>query len=467
MDSTVWLFGIYFLVVFGIAVVAWSRTQTVSDFMLARRRLGTVVTALSAGASDMSGWLLLGLPGAIYLSGMGEAWIVVGLVCGALVNWTVVAPRLRRATAAYRESTETLSGFFRVRLADDTRALELVSSLVILVFFTVYVAAGFIAGAKLAEYVLGFGYLQSLIIGSFLIGLYTVFGGFIAASWTDAFQATLMLLALIVVPVLAIASLGSDTTISWSLPTETITTIGLVSALAWGLGYFGQPHILARFMAINRTQSVPRAALMGMAWMILVSIGAVAVGMSGSVLLPGLEDSEKVFIHLSEAVLHPWVAGIVIAAILAAVMSTVDSQLVVASSSIIDLFGPLGTKGLLLSRFVVVIITLIAFFIALDPESTVLGVVSYAWAGLGGCLGPAVLFCLFWRRTTALGLLLGMIAGGCTTFVWNMLSGGIFELYEIVPTFLVTSLVTVIVALIRPSTEAENQYTHLKITAAV
>ena len=467
MGSISWSFSLYFLVVLGIAAAAWSRTQTVSDFVLARRRLGPVVTALSAGASDMSGWLLLGLPGAIYASGMGEAWIVVGLLCGALVNWTVIAPRLRRATAAYRESTDTLSGFFRVRLADDTRALELVTSLVILVFFTIYVAAGFIAGAKLAQYVLGFGYLESLIIGSFLIGLYTVFGGFIAASWTDAFQATLMLLALILVPALAIAGLGSEITISWTLPTESLTTIGLVSALAWGLGYFGQPHILARFMAIKRTQLVPSAALMGMTWMIFVSIGAVAVGMSGAALLPGLEDSEKIFIHLSEAVLHPWVAGIVIAAILAAVMSTVDSQLIVASSSIIDLFGPRGTKGLQLSRFVVVSVTLIAFLIALDSDSTVLGVVSYAWAGLGGCLGPAVLFCLFWRRTTALSLLLGMIAGGCTVFVWNMQSGGVFDLYEIVPAFLATVLVTMIVALIHPSTEAENQYAHLKITAAL
>ena len=462
-----WSFAGYFVIVAVIAIVASLRVHTVNDFTLGRRQLGTTVTALSAGASDMSGWLLLGLPGAVYLAGMGEAWIVVGLVCGALINWTVVAPRLRRATVAFRKPTNTLSAFFRVRLADDSRALELVTALVILVFFTVYVAAGFIAGAKLAVAVLGVEYYSALLIGVGVIGIYTVVGGFLASSWTDAFQATLMALALVLVPFLAWLSIGDQVDLDWKLPTEGLTTIALVSSLAWGLGYCGQPHILARFMAIKQPRALASSAAIGMSWMVVVSVGAIAVGMTGSVVNPGLDDSETVFIRLAETVLSPWIAGVVIAAVLAAIMSTVDSQLVVASSSIIDLFCGTGTKGLAASRLIVVLVTGLALLIAVVSESTVLDVVSYAWAGLGGCLGPAVLLCLYWRRSTSLGLLLGMLCGGVTIFVWHMLEGGIFDLYKIVPAFVITTLVAMVVSLFKPSREAMNQYDHLRIVAAL
>ena len=433
----------YLAIVAAIGVHALRRTRNANDYVIGGRSLSAPVAALSAGASDMSGWLLLGLPGAVFAFGLGEAWIVVGLVCGAYANWRLVARRLRSASA--RLNAVTLPQFFAAQVAAKTRWPALVATLLVLFFFAIYTAAGFVAGAKLFASVLGLDYATALWIGVAVVLVYTALGGFLAVSWTDFFQALLMSAALLTVAVLAflyaptLAADGSATTMG---------LLAVASALAWGLGYFGQPHVLARFMAIEEPHSVPRARRINMAWMIVASAAAVAVGLGGSDYFGGtLADPETVFIELAAALLPPWIAGIVVAGILAAVMSTVDSQLLVASTALIeDVVRPTvktldDRLRLLASRATVAAMAVAAGLIAMQPESRVLDLVKYAWAGLGASFGPAVLACLFWRRVTETGLTAGMLTGGVVTVIWHNLEGGLFDLYEIVPAFLAAGIV--------------------------
>lgn len=429
--------------------------------MLGGRTLGPGVTALSAGASDMSGWLLLGLPGAIYLSGLREGWIVVGLLLGAYANWRLVAGPLRHASAAADDALTLPELLSRIigHGADRQmiRLLRLTATVLILFFFTFYVAAGLVAGARLFESTLELDYLTALAIGTGIIVAYTMAGGFLAVSWTDFFQGCLMLLALVAVPLLLIggSAEAGDVTPGHLDPFAGLTPLALLSLLAWGLGYFGQPHILARFMAIRSEDELPRARHIGMSWMLITTVAAVAVGLGGSAVFgDGLPEAETVFIHLTQLLFHPLVAGIVLAAILAAVMSTIDSQLLVASTCLAeDVYKPWlrpeASSGELVTvgRLAVVAVAVLALLLALDPDNRVLTLVSHAWAGLGASFGPILLLALHWPRLTAAGALAGMLTGGITVVVWSSLSGGWFEVYEILPAFLLAGAVAMVVSI--------------------
>ncbi|MYE83851.1 MAG: sodium/solute symporter, partial [Gammaproteobacteria bacterium] len=395
--ATAAAFIAYFVVIAGIGYASLRRTHGLDDYAIGGRSLKAPVAALSAGASDMSGWLLLGLPGAVYALGLSQAWIVIGLVAGAWCNWRWVAPRLRHASEAL-DGARSLPQLFARRMGGDRRALTVVATLVVLGFFTLYTAAGFVAGAKLFSTTLGLDYATALWIGVAAIMLYTAVGGFLAVSWTDFFQALLMMAALTVVAVLAFAELPAART---DITIGAMAPLGAVSLAAWGLGYFGQPHVLARFMAIESVAAVPRARRICMSWMVVSSAGALAVGVLGAPYFAasgtGLADPETVFIALCQALLHPLVAGIAVAAILAAVMSTVDSQLLVTATALVDdlprIAGRVPSERQLLvaSRLTVVAVAAGAGAVATDPDSQVLDLVAYAWAGLGASFGPALL----------------------------------------------------------------------------
>ena len=450
-------FTAYFSVIALIAFAAYRRTQNDFDYDIGGRSLSPPVTALSAGASDMSGWLLLGLPGAVYAAGLIESWIVVGLLIGAYLNWQFVAPRLRFLSGAYDEEVKTLPQLFRIRTGYSGLTLRLTASVVVIVFFTVYTSAGFVASAKLFQSILGWDYAFSVLVGVTVIMLYTVAGGFLAVSWTDAFQALLMLVALIALPILALSV--SEAVVEFT-PTQSTGFIATISLLAWGLGYCGQPHVLARFMAIKDPTKIGRAKIIGMSWMLAASVGAIAIGFVGIGLVPELDDPETVFIRVAETLLNPWVAGVLIAAILAAVMSTVDSQLIVASTAIVNDVMAVKKHKLLSSRAVVVAVTVVAGLVALDENSIILDVVAYAWAGLGASFGPALLFCLFWKRTTGEGVIAGILTGALTTIIWQNLGshyGGFFEeIYEIIPAFLLACIAIVTTSHVGDRSQAET-----------
>ncbi|MBO1896955.1 sodium/proline symporter PutP [Shewanella sp. BF02_Schw] len=456
----------YLALMMGIGYWAYRKTDTVDDYILGGRKMGPAVTALSVGASDMSGWLLLGLPGAVYLSGLGEAWIGFGLVFGAWLNWLFVAKRLRIYTQVANNSL-TLPDFFENRFNDSHGLLKLVSALTILIFFTFYASSGMVGGAILFEKVFGLDYNLALLIGSFIIVSYTFVGGFFAVSWTDLFQGCLMLIALLIVPIAIFSQ--PDTQASFeqidpamlSFINENTTVIGLVSLLAWGLGYFGQPHILSRFMAIGSPKDLVLSRRIAMSWMLVSLVGALATGIAGSLYFAAepLENSETVFIHLAHAAFNPWIGGLLIAAILSAIMSTIDSQLLVCSSVITEDFylkwlrPQASSKELMLvGRIGVIAIALVAGVVALNPESSVLGLVSYAWAGFGAAFGPVVLLSLFWQGYSRNGAISTILVGALTVVVWKQLTGGIFELYEIVPGFIFAMLVGVIVSKMSPPT---------------
>ena len=465
-------FVAYLILILFLGIKAYRRTHSLDDYILGGRKLGAVVTALSVGASDMSGWLLLGLPGAIYLSGLSEVWIGIGLVLGAYCNWLFVSKRLR-IYSQYANNSLTLPDYFENRFNDTTRVLRLVSAFVILLFFTFYTASGLVGGAILFENSFGLQYSTALISGGLIIVGYTFIGGFLAVAWTDAVQAVLMFLALLVAPTVVILNSGG-TDVVWEQmqavnPQSTelfsnMTVIGFVSLIAWGLGYFGQPHILARFMAVENPQKLVAARRIAMVWMVLVLFGSVATGLVGIAYFADnpLENPETVFIALSQQLFNPWVAGIIIAAVLSAIMSTVDSQLLVSSSVISEDFYRVFVRPqasekelLMVSRGAVVAIALLAMVIASDRESKVLDLVSYAWAGFGAAFGPVIVFSLFWRSMTAASAIAGMIVGAITVVVWSNLTGGLFDLYEIVPGFALASVVIVIVTMLKPASDSQ------------
>jgi sodium/proline symporter len=461
-----------------IGIAAAKMTKDLNDYVLGGRRLGAGVAALSAGASDMSGWLMLGLPGAMYVGGMSEIWLPIGLAVGAYLNWQFVAKPLRVYTEVSNDSI-TVPDFFENRFRDQSKILRVVSAIVILVFFTFYTSSSLVGGAILLENSFGMNYELALWVGAAVILSYTLFGGFLAASWTDFIQGILMFLALIIIPIVAIFELGG-----WNETVQQIgsidpthlnvysgaTTIGVISLLAWGLGYFGQPHILVRFMGLKSTKDVPKARLIGMVWMILSLFGAVFVGFAGIAYFADspLQNAETVFIMFSQVLFNPWVAGFLLAAILSAIMSTVDSQLLVSSSALANdfyksLFRRNASKKeeMIVGRIAVLGIAIIAILLGYDPESKVLELVSYAWAGFGAAFGPVIILSLFWKRMTRNGALAGIIVGAVTVIVWSSLKGGLFDLYELAPGFLFSSLSVIIVSLIdkAPSKEVQEEFT--------
>jgi sodium/proline symporter len=474
--STTIAFLIYVAIVLGIGFYAYLRTKNATDYFLGGRELSPTVSAISAGASDMSGWVLLGLPGYAYLAGLEAAWISIGLVIGVAANWMLVAKRLR-VYSALLDDAVTLPTFLQRRFADSTPWLKMIASVSILLFFLFYVGSGLIAGGKLFNEVFGFDYHVSVFVSVTLILVYTLFGGFLAVSWTDVFQGLLMLLALACVPVMVISQSGGvgdfASQISQTNPEflnmftdangDALGLMVIVSTMGWGLGYFGQPHILARFMALRSASETSKAASIGVLWATLCYLLAILVGLSGVAYLPDLlPDSEKVFIALTGLIFHPLIAGILLAAILAAIMSTVDSQLLVCSSSLAEDLYPLMVKKQLstenrlqIGRIAVVVLALCATLLAMEPDSKVLDVVSYAWAGLGASIGPAILVSLYWKKMTSSGALAGIVVGGLTVIVWSQLEGGIFNLYALVPGFIFSLVAIALVSLLDRKSENE------------
>ena len=458
-------FVVYIAAMVLIGLIAYLRTKNLSDYILGGRSLGSFVTALSAGASDMSGWLLMGLPGAIFVAGISESWIAIGLVIGAYLNWLFVAGRLRVQTE-HNGNALTLPDYFTNRFEDNSRILRIFSAVVILVFFTIYCASGVVAGARLFESTFGMSYETALWAGAAATIAYTFIGGFLAVSWTDTVQATLMIFALILTPVFVLIGTGgfdpAMTAIEAVDPShfdmlKGATFIGVISLMAWGLGYFGQPHILARFMAADSVKSIPAARRISMTWMILTLAGAVAVGFFGIAYFsahpelagPVGENPERVFIELSKLLFNPWIAGILLSAILAAVMSTLSCQLLVCSSALTEDFykaflrkGASQSELVWVGRGMVLLVALVAIALAANPENRVLGLVSYAWAGFGAAFGPVVILSLLWKGMTRNGALAGMLVGATTVIVWKNWIG--MGLYEIIPGFILATLAIVI-----------------------
>ncbi|MDX8398243.1 MAG: sodium/proline symporter PutP [Mariprofundaceae bacterium] len=448
-------FSLYLLVMVGIGIYFYFKTDNLSDYVLGGRGLGPGVTALSAGASDMSGWLLLGLPGLMYSDGIVGSWIAVGLIIGAFLNWHYVAKALRIYTQRLSDSI-TIPDYFSNRFEDKGNILRVVTAIVILIFYTLYTSSGLVGGAKLFEAAFDLDYATALLIGSFVIVSYTFLGGYNAVSWTDFIQGILMMLALIITPIVVIYHIGGISEgvrlIASVDPARldlfnSASFIGIVSLMAWGLGYFGQPHILVRFMSIRHEDDMHRAKQIGMTWMILSVVGALAVGFFGFayILAEGinLNDSEKIFITLSQLLFNPWIAGFLLAAILAAIMSTIDSQLLVSSSVLTrDIYHAMLRKDasnkelVWIGRATVIIIAIIAWYISTDRDSSVLQLVSYAWAGFGAAFGPLIILSLYNRNITRMGALAGMISGSLTVIIWKPLEGGLFDLYELLPGFI-------------------------------
>ncbi|WP_180170856.1 sodium/proline symporter PutP [Acinetobacter sp. YH12027] len=478
LNPTLVTFIFYILAMLAIGLCAYKATHNFDEYILGGRSLGSVVTALSAGASDMSGWLLMGLPGAIYLSGLSEAWIAIGLIIGAWLNWLIVAGRLRVHTE-YQNNALTLPDYFTSRFADRKKILRIISAVVILVFFAIYCASGMVAGARLFESLFGWNYTTALWIGAIATISYVCIGGFLAISWTDTFQAGLMIFALLITPIIAYLALGDNSqNLAAILETarpqasnlfEGLSTVAILSSMAWGLGYFGQPHILVRFMAADSVKSIPNARRIGMTWMILCLGGAVAAGYIGIAYFqvhPELAsvvnaNPETVFMELTKILFNPWIAGIILAAILAAVMSTLSCQLLVCSTTLTeDLYKGFIRKNasqkelVWIGRAMVLAIAVFAITFAMNPASKVLGLVAYAWAGFGAAFGPLIILSLLWKRMTLNGAIIGMIVGAVTVIVWKNYLGHL-GLYEIIPGFIFSAISIVVVSLLSKAPEAD------------
>ena len=446
--------------------------------MLGGRSLSPAVAALSAGASDMSGWMLMGLPGAMYISGMSSLWIAIGLVIGAFLNYIIVAPRLRTYTEVANDSI-TLPDFFENRFDDKSHLLRVVSSVVIVVFFTLYTSSGIVAGGKLFESSFGLNYEVGLYVTAGVVVAYTFFGGFLAVSLTDFVQGCIMFIALVLVPVVAIHEVGGINEAQMAVSNinpelldifNGVSLISIISAMAWGLGYFGQPHIIVRFMAIRSVKDMPKARRIGMTWMIVAIIGAMATGFAGIayVAKTGIElnDAETIFIVLSQILFNPLIAGFLLAAILAAIMSTISSQLLVTSSSLTEDFyktflhkEATDKQQVLVGRISVFLVALVSISLAYDRNSTILTLVSNAWAGFGAAFGPVIIGSLYWKKMTRNGALAGMITGAVTVLLWIYLPVTINGqslsslMYEIVPGFILCSLVIYIVSSMSPQSD--------------
>ena len=471
-------FVAYMTVMIGIGIYFYFKTDDLSDFVLGGRSLGPGVTALSAGASDMSGWLLLGLPGMMYSQGLVGSWIAVGLIIGAYLNWHYVAKPLRVYTHHLGDAI-TIPDYFSNRFSDKGNLLRVVTAVVILIFYTLYTSSGLVGGAKLFEATFNLDYSTALIIGSFVIVSYTFLGGYNAVSWTDFIQGILMMLALAVVPMVVIYDIGGiseGVKIIESVDPSNLdivngaSIVGVLSLMAWGLGYFGQPHILVRFMSIRHEDEMNRAKSIGMTWMIISIIGSLAVGFFGLAYVTShgvdLQDSEKIFITLSQLLFNPWIAGFLLAAILAAIMSTIDSQLLVSSSVLTrDIYHAILRKDatdkelVWVGRFTVIAIAVVAWYISTDENSSVLKLVAYAWAGFGAAFGPLIILSLYNHTITKNGAIAGMVVGSLTVILYKQLEGGIFDLYELLPGFIAAWIATLVFSKIGAKNSKDVEFT--------
>lgn len=472
---------IYFIAMLAIGLWSYYRTKTLSDYMLAGRRLGPAVTALSAGASDMSGWLVMGLPGALYVSGISNLWLPLGLTVGAYLNYVYLAPRLRMYTEIAGDSL-TIPDYLENRFEDGKRILRVISGLVIFVFFIFYTSSGMVSGGVLFESAFQLDYRLGLFITAGVVILYTLLGGFVAVSFTDFVQGTIMFLALVLVPIVAFTSVGGYEPIVHDLnridPSlldifKGTSFLGILSLLAWGLGYFGQPHIIVRFMAIKSVRGLKIARRIGIGWMIVTLLGASLTGLIGISYISrhggSLDNPETIFIALSTALFHPFVAGFV----LAAIMSTISSQLLVTASSVTEDFyrtffrrSASNRELVLVSRISVLLVAVCALLMSLTPNQTILLLVSHAWAGFGASFGPVILISLFWRRMNVWGALAGMITGGITVIVW--VSVGLSQsLYEIIPGFILSTLAVFAASLLTEAPSPSIRQTFARMVSSL
>ncbi|MDP5036094.1 MAG: sodium/proline symporter PutP [Alishewanella sp.] len=484
--------GIYFLAMIGIGLYSYNATDNdVSGYMLGGRKLGPGVTALSAGASDMSGWMLMGLPGAMYVSGLSSTWIAVGLLIGALLNYLIVAPRLRVYTEIANDAI-TIPDYFEKRFEDKTRMLRIVSSLVIVIFFTLYTSSGVVGGGKLFESSFNLNYELGLYITAGVVVIYTLIGGFMAVSITDFVQGCLMFIALVLVPIVAIDHLGGISEVNQIVTNINpdlmnwvagSSVLGIISALSWGLGYFGQPHIIVRFMAIRSVKDIKMARRIGMSWMFVTIVGAITTGFVGIAYVAktkmDIADPETIFIVFSQFLFHPLISGFLLAAILAAIMSTISSQLLVTSSSLTEDFyktfvnrSATQTELVVVGRLSVLLVALVAIALAYDRDSSVLQLVSNAWAGFGAAFGPLIIMSLYWPRMTFAGALSGIIVGAGTVLLWIYLPISIngqtlsATMYEIVPGVILSTLAIIVVSLMgrMPSESVQQMFTKMLTT---
>lgn len=464
-------FILYFLVVLGIGMYFFlkSKNEDEKGYFLGGRSLGPWVTAMSAQASDMSGWLLMGFPGSILAFGFGKMWIGIGLAIGTTLNWLLVARRLRGFSQAANDSI-TIPQYLSNRFASTNSALRIICAVIFFVCFTVYVASGFKAGATLFSKVIpGLDQGLALIIFAAIIILYTFLGGFKAVCWTDFFQGLMMLAAMVAVPIVIFACRDIDlstinegfegTANNFELNPFNSSWQDIVSGLAWGLGYFGMPHILVRFMGIKKASMIKKSSTVAIVWVIITLSIAVVIGMLGRVLVPELiaeGAQENVFIDLVRDLFPPFIAGILLSAILAAAMSTADSQLLVASSSFTsDIYKPVFRKKasdkeiVMVGRIVVIVIAILAYFIAANPSSGgIMDLVENAWAGFGAAFGPVILLSLFWKRFTYAGAIAGMLSGGATVVLWIIFLSKSTGVYELAPGFAVGMLFCIVVSLL-------------------
>ncbi|WP_116963985.1 sodium/proline symporter PutP [Fastidiosibacter lacustris] len=483
MSALVIVFVLYIVIIFGLAVCSYFYTKNLHDYMLGGRSLSGPIAALGAGASDMSSWLLLALPGTVMLNGLNQIWLPIGLALGAYLNWQFVARRLRVYTEMANDSI-TIPSYFENRFGDKTGLLRLLSAIVILIFFTFYTASGFVAGGLLFGSTFQIDYSTGLYITAFIILVYTCIGGFLAISWVDFFQGSLMFIALIIVPIAVWMHIGSlsdaltmvsqQSSVYLNVFKDT-TLVGVISLFAWGLGYFGQPHILVRFMATKTAKSVPQAQFICMTWMCIALLGAVFTGLLGiAYFAPNmLQNPETVFVLLSQMLFDPWVAGALLAAVLSATMSTASAQLLASSSAVVEDFyhkfiRPYATVNemLIVSRIVVLMIAIIAMLFALNPKNSILNLVGYAWAGLGASFGPIIILSLYWRRMNLVGAFAGIVVGALTVIIWPYLKflGGFFELYELLPGFIFACVAIVVASLMSkiPNQLILEQYSQTK-----
>lgn len=480
--------GLYMLLMIAIGFYSYRKsTSTSEEFLIGGRKLGPVVTALSAGAADMSGWLLMGLPGAMYFTGLSSVWIAIGLTIGAFLNYVLVAPRLRIYTEVAQNAI-TLPVFFENRYKDNKHLLKITSSIFILIFFTLYTSAGMVSGGKLFESAFGMEYLTGVWVTSLVVILYTFIGGFLAVSLTDFIQGTIMVMALLIVPIVAIFEIGGVTdTVGviqdkgehyLSLFTGT-TTVGILSLLAWGLGYFGQPHILVRFMAIDKPKDMIKAKNIGISWMVLTVLGALSIGLVGIAYLIKFDpatmqvfdannrEAETIFIYFARGLFHPLVGGFLLSAILAAVMSTISSQLLVTSSSLTEdiyrafLNPKASPKALLVaSRVSVLIVAFVALMLSLQPRDSILNLVGNAWAGFGAAFGPLILLSLLYKKSSKAGAFAGMLVGGLTVLIWIYFDHPFKDWYELIPGFILSFITHIVVSRFtyKPNTVIDNEF---------
>lgn len=473
----IFAFGLYFLLMFGIGIYHMRQEQDLEGYVLGGRKIGPWVSAMSAEASDMSGWMLMGLPGYAYVAGVSAFWIAIGLALGTFLNWVIVAKRLRVYTKIANDSI-TLPDFFENRFRDKSKVLRVISAIFIFIFFLIYTASGFVAGGRLFNTVLGVPYFESLLITAGIVIFYTFTGGYLAVCRTDFVQGVMMFFAIIIVPVTGIIYAGGPVKSMehlyeinanyFSFFTDatgvTLSITAVVSLLAWGLGYFGQPHILVRFMSISSAKEIPQATRIAMVWVVFSLFFAVTVGLVGRVILgDSLQgvDAETVFMVMNDKFFVSFMAGIITSAILGAIMSTSSGQLLVTASAVsTDFYQALLRKNadpkelLIVSRIAVILVSCCSLAIASNPNNLILDLVAYAWAGFGASFGPLVLFSLFWRRMTLKGAIAGVFFGGCTVLLWKQFFA-YTGVYEILPGFIISSLAIILVSLMDKEPAAE------------